>query len=80
MQSGKTFFYLLQTKGERRQAEEARAGRRRPAPPRQRLCGDRDVRQVLHNIRSAWPFRKGTGWSTYFYFASFFFMNRATAL
>ena len=72
MQSGKTFFYLLQTKGERRQAEEARAGRRRPAPPRQRLCGDRDVRQVLHNIRSAWPFRKGTGWSTYFYFASFF--------
>ena len=60
------------TKGERCQAEEARAGGRRPAPPRQRLCGDRDARQVLHNIRSASPFRKRTGWSTYFYFTSFF--------
>ena len=68
----KTFFYLLQTKGERRQAEEARASRRRPDPSRQRLCGDRDVRQVLHNIRSAWPLRKRTGWSTSFYFRSFF--------
>ena len=60
MQSEKTFFIFTnrKTKGERCQAEEARAGGRRPAPPRQRLCGDRDARQVLHNIRSAWPFRK----------------------